>query len=152
MAKGRVPVARARPLKISTNKPRSKNCRSRTVPFSFERRPTKNPDAFQRRGKVTSGLRSPQSLVTLGDRSGQAACFHFLHHPIRPNAPKIPRHWASTPASFRQQMCEGLFPLFGCGGGAFKKDGRALYRHSLTRTVNLPSPRLCWTSSSLHDN
>ena len=27
---------RARPLKISTNKPRSKNCRSRTVPFSFE--------------------------------------------------------------------------------------------------------------------
>ena len=26
-------VARARPLKISTNKPRSKNCRSRTVPF-----------------------------------------------------------------------------------------------------------------------
>ena len=30
-------MARARPPKISTNKPRSKNCRSRTVPFSFLR-------------------------------------------------------------------------------------------------------------------
>ena len=41
-------------------------------------RPTKNPDAFPRRGKMTSGLRSPQALVTLGDRSGQAALFRFL--------------------------------------------------------------------------
>ena len=46
-------------------------------------RPTKNPDAFSRRGKMTSGLRSPQALVTLGDRSGQAAGFRFLRKPMR---------------------------------------------------------------------
>ena len=51
VAKSRALVARARPLKISTNKPRSKNCRSRTVPFSFERRPTKNPRAGHPRSK-----------------------------------------------------------------------------------------------------
>ena len=77
------------------DKPRSKNCRSRTVPFSFKRRPTKNPDAFQRRGKVTSGLRSPQSLVTLGDRSGQAASFrsallrHFASKCVRAFFPSL---------------------------------------------------------------
>ena len=37
------------------NKPRSQSCRSRTVPFSFERRPTENPRAFQRFARGLSG-------------------------------------------------------------------------------------------------
>ena len=59
VAKGRVLVARARPLKISTNKSRSKNCRSRTVPFSFER--TK---------KLKRDCRGVRDLGSAGYRTG----------------------------------------------------------------------------------
>ena len=48
------------------------------------------------------------------------------------------------------QTCEGPFPLFGRLCHTLKKDGRALYRHSFTGTVNFPSPGLSRTSSSLH--
>ncbi len=46
---------------------------ARTGTSPARRAELKNPDAFPRQGRITSGLRSPQSLVTLGDRSGQAA-------------------------------------------------------------------------------
>ena len=66
---------------LTKNQARLLSARTGTSPA--RRAELKNPDAFQRRGKITSGLRSPQSLVTLGDRSGQAACFRFLHQPMR---------------------------------------------------------------------
>ena len=50
----------------------------------------------------------------------------------------------------RSQTCKGPFPLFGRLCHTLKKDGRALYRHSFTGTVNFPSPGLSQTSSSLH--
>src|SRR5262249_4494375 len=53
-------------------------------------------------------------------------------------------------APLHSQACESFFPLFGRLRHALKKDGRAFYRHSLTRTVNLPTPRLSRLSSSLH--
>jgi hypothetical protein len=58
----------------------------------------------------------------------------------------------SSRRSFRQQVCEGLFPLFGCLCHAFKKDGRALYRPQMTGTIDLPPPGLRRITSQLHDD
>jgi hypothetical protein len=70
--KGRVLGGKGRgPLKLSANKPRSKNCRSRTVPFSYDR-------AFQRFARGFPGH----------IQIDQAACFGFLRQPRRPNAPR----------------------------------------------------------------
>ena len=87
---GRVlpPWPRTRPLKLSPNKRRGKNCRSRTMAFSFERRPTKTPEL------------SPEGFPATYQIDQAAACaFRFLRQPSRPNAPKPVAKSGSAPGS-----------------------------------------------------
>src|SRR6187551_2771552 len=57
------PCGKGAATKISTNKPRGQNCRLRTVPFSFERRPNKKPRAFQRFARGFPGRVTQTKLV-----------------------------------------------------------------------------------------
>jgi len=75
-------------VKYSPNKRRGKNCRSRTMAFSFERTPTKTPEL------------SPEGFPATYQIDQAAACaFRFLRQPSRPNAPKPVAKSGSAPGS-----------------------------------------------------